>query len=237
MLRGVWVALVLVLATIATGVPAIVLGALAPRRNFVQHAARAWSRVMLAATGARVTSSGALPTLDAPPRIYIANHQSFVDVWALLRILPPTTRFVAKQELRRVPVLGWAMAAGGFIFVDRSNRTRAIHSLRAAAETIRAGRSVLMFAEGTRTRDGRLQPFKRGPFHLALEARVPVVPVAITGSWRILPPDSWRVRPGAVHVEFLAPIEVLGYLPDDVAGLLACVHAALRARVEAPPTV
>jgi len=235
MLRGVWVALVLVLATIAAGIPAIVLGALWPRRDYVQHAARAWSRAMLAATGARVEWVGVARTRDETPKVYIANHQSFVDVWALLRILPSRTRFVAKQELRHVPVLGWAMAAGGFIFVDRSNRSRAIHSLRAAAETIRAGRSVLMFAEGTRTRDGRLQPFKRGPFHLALEARVPVVPVAITGSWLILPPDSWRVRPGPVRVEFLEPIDVLAHLPDDISGLLERVHAALRARVEAAP--
>jgi 1-acyl-sn-glycerol-3-phosphate acyltransferase len=187
---------------------------------------------MLAATGARVEWVGLARTLGPEPRVYIANHQSFVDVWALLRVLPPTTRLVAKHELRRIPVLGWAMAAGGFIFVERQNRARAIHSLRQAAATIRAGRSVLLFAEGTRSRDGRLQPFKRGPFHLALEARVPVVPVAITGSWRILPPDAWRVRPGPVRVEFLAPIDTATLAPEDVSGLAERVREALAARVE-----
>jgi len=234
MLRGIWVALVLVVATIATGVPAILFGPLSPSGDFVLRLARVWSRVMLFATGAKVEWAGLERARGAAPRVYIANHQSFVDVWALLRILPPQTRFVAKQELRRVPVLGWAMAAGGFVFVDRTNRTRAIAGLRAAAETIRAGRSVVLFAEGTRSRDGRLQPFKRGPFHLALEARVPIVPVAITGSWRILAPGSLRVRPGPVRVEFLAPIDPAEHPPGDVAGLLARVEAALRARVEGP---
>ncbi len=232
MLRGVWVALVLVFATIACGVPAILLRPFSPTGDVVLRAASLWARTMLRATGARVEWVGLAPDRPRTPRVYIANHQSFVDVWALLRILGTEARFVAKDELRRVPVLGWAMAAGGFVFVDRSNRARAVAGLRAAAETIRGGRSVVLFAEGTRSRDGRLQPFKRGPFHLALEARVPVVPVAIRGSWRILPPDGLRVCPGPVRVEFLEPIDPSPYLPDDVAGLLRRVETALRARVE-----
>ena len=233
MLRGAWVALVLVLATIAAGVPAMLLGPLTGG-DFVLRAARLWSRVMLRATGARVEWRGLERTRGPGPRVYIANHQSFVDVWALLAVLPVRTRFVAKAELRRVPVLGWAMAAGGFVFVERSNRARAIAGLRAAADTIRSGRSVVLFAEGTRSRDGKLRPFKRGPFHLALEAVVPIVPVAIRGSWRILPPDSLRVRPGPVQVEFLEPIDPAPFRPSDVTGLLGHVETALRTRVELP---
>ena len=105
MLRGVWVALVLVLATIATGVPAILVGPWT-RGDFVLRAARVWARAMLRATGAQVTWLGLERTRGPGPRVYIANHQSFVDVWALLAVLP--ARFVAKAELRRVPVLGWA---------------------------------------------------------------------------------------------------------------------------------
>jgi 1-acyl-sn-glycerol-3-phosphate acyltransferase len=232
MLRGVWVALVLVVATIATGVPAILLRPFSPTGDVVLRAAKLWAHALLRATGARIECSGLDANRPRTPRVYIANHQSFVDVWALLYLLGTEARFVAKDELRRVPVLGWAMSAGGFVFVDRANRARAVASLRAAAATIRGGRSVVLFAEGTRSRDGGLQPFKRGPFHLALEAEVPIVPVAIRGSWRILPPDSLRVRPGPVRVEFLEPIDPKLFRPGDVAGLLARVESVLRARVE-----
>ncbi|HXV78110.1 MAG TPA: lysophospholipid acyltransferase family protein, partial [Candidatus Polarisedimenticolaceae bacterium] len=116
------------------------------------------------------------------------------------------------------------MAAAGFVFVDRRNRTRAMQSLDDAARTIRNGRSVMLFAEGTRSRDGTVQPFKKGPFHLALKAGVPVVPVAIRGSWAILKPRSLVVTPGVVDVRILEPLEVAAWLPDDVQGLLGRVR-------------
>jgi 1-acyl-sn-glycerol-3-phosphate acyltransferase len=226
--RVVFAILVFVGTTLALGLPAILVSLLRPGSDITMRAGRLWSRAMLWTVGARVEYRG-LEQLSAQlPCIYIANHQSSVDIWALVAVLPVPTRFVAKQSLFRVPVLGWAMSAGGFIAIDRGNRTRAIQSLALAAERIRSGRSVVLFPEGTRSSDGRLQPFKKGPFHLALAARVPLVPVAISGSWEVMRPRTARIRPGPVRVEFLPPLAVDAFLPDDHEGLLREVHGRLE---------
>ena len=228
MLRGLWLWAVLILVSIACGIPAALVSAVRPRSDTAMRLARLWSRALLATAGARVEYVGLEHCHDRGPRVFVSNHQSYVDIWALIRVLPLSTRFIAKQELRRVPVIGLAMAVSGFIFVDRADRGRAIDTLQEAAARIRGGRSVMVFAEGTRTRDGLLQPFKKGPFHLALEAGVPIVPVIIHGSWQILRPATLRVRPGSVRVRFLEPVDVRPYRPQDVIGLLQHVHALFR---------
>ena len=232
MLRGMSTLIAVVVLTPLIGIPAILLQLLRPHSHAVARAARLWSRWMLAAVGARVDYDG-LQRIDAGrPYVFIANHQSSVDIWALLAALPLTTRFVAKQELRQVPVIGWALAASGSVFVDRADRNRAIGSLRGAAARIRAGTSVVLFAEGTRSLDGTLQPFKKGPFHVALQARVPVVPIAISGSWNVLPPRSLRVTPGRVRVRLLQPIEVDRWPPDGVDALRGHVYGVVQAGLE-----
>jgi len=232
MLRGVWVLAVLLVATPLFGIPSILINLILRRSNAVAHAARLWSRVMLAAAGARVEYEG-LERIDPDrPYVFIANHQSSVDIWVLMRALPPRMRFAAKAELRKVPVIGWALSASGSIFIDRADRSRAIGSLREAAARIRDGNSVVLFAEGTRSLDGTLQAFKKGPFHVALIAGVPVVPIAISGSWQVLRPGSPRVLPGVVRVRVLEPIEVGPWLPDGVEELRRHVHGAVRAALE-----
>lgn len=232
MIRGIISFIVLAAATVALGIPAILVSLVRPGSDVTMRLGRLWSRIMLTTVGARVRYEG-LEHMEARiPCVYIANHESNVDIWALVRILPAPTRFVAKQSLFRVPVLGWCLTTGGFIPIDRANRGRAIQSLRAAAKKIRGGRPVLLFPEGTRSRDGGLQPFKKGPFHLALQAGVPVVPVAISGSHRVMPPRSVRVRPGPIRVRFLPPQPVDEFLPDDYQGLLDRMHGILGQALE-----
>lgn len=232
MLRGLYATIVLVLTTSLFGTPAIVLSLLCRGSDATMRFGKLWSRAMLAAVGARVTYRGLEHSYSHIPCIYIANHQSNVDIWALIKALPPRTRFVAKQSIFKIPVLGWAMAAAGFVPIDRSNRNRAVRSLKVAAEKVRSGRPVVLFPEGTRSTIGTMLPFKKGPFHLALQAGVPVVPVAISGSGRILPRRSLRVTPGPVTVSFLPPIEVAEYQPDDHDGLRDRVRAALLQALE-----
>jgi 1-acyl-sn-glycerol-3-phosphate acyltransferase len=234
MLRGLWACVVLVVATLACGIPAAVFSLIAPGSFATMRMGRLWGGAMLRAVGARVRYEGLDAAVAALPCVYISNHQSNVDIWALIRVLPLPTQFVAKQSLFRIPVLGWAMAASGFIPIDRTNRSRAIRSLRAAAQRVRDGRPAVLFAEGTRSKDGRLGRFKKGPFHLALSAGVPVVPVAISGSWSVMPPGSFRVCPGPVRVRFLPRVEVQSFDPEDSAGLMAAVHAAIDAAIEMP---
>ena len=234
MLRGIWLRAVLLVATVALATPVAVLVLLVPRwGDLIVHAGRLWSRALLAASGARVTYHGREHARAHRPCIFIANHQSMVDIWVMLRLVPSNTRFVAKQELFRIPIFGWALATTGCIAVNRANRAEAMRSLDVAAERIRAGRSVVLYPEGTRSRDGSLQPFKKGAFHLALAAGVPVVPVAITGSFAVVPPRTLRVRPGAVDVWVEPPIDVEPFRPGGHEALRDAVQAAIERRFRA----
>jgi 1-acyl-sn-glycerol-3-phosphate acyltransferase len=236
MLRGIWVRCVLLVMTVLLATPVAILVLLVPRwGNLVVHAGRLWSRSLLAASGARVTYHGLEHASKRDPCIFIANHQSVVDVWAMLCLVPPNTRFVAKRELFRIPIFGWALAATGCVPIDRGNRASAIRSLGVAAQRIRDGRSVVLFPEGSRSLDGTLGPFKKGAFHLAVRAGVPVVPVAITGSFDVVPPRTLRVAPGAVEVFVESPIDVTPFLPDDHQGLAALVRRTIARRFRGLP--
>jgi 1-acyl-sn-glycerol-3-phosphate acyltransferase len=162
----------------------------------------------------------------------LANHQSIVDIWVILSFVPPNTRFVAKQELFRIPIFGWALRATGCVPINRGNRTEAIRGLEVAAERIRAGRSVVLFPEGSRSRDGSLGAFKKGAFYLSLQAGVPVVPVAINGSFDVVPPGTIRVRPGPVHVFVEPAVDVEPFRPEDQAGLMNLVHRTIARRFD-----
>jgi len=233
MLRGIWAFFTLGVVSVALSLPVVVILPLVPRWNHLPMVmARLWSRIMLRVVGARVTYHDPHDALGRSKCVFIANHCSNVDIWALARVLPLGSRFVAKQELFRVPVLGWAMAASGFISIDRSNRAEAIRSLRQAAEKVRAGPPVILFPEGTRSRDGRLKPFKKGAFHLAMQAGVPLIPVAIKGTFQIMPPGSLRVRPGPVDVFFEQAVDVTGHEPERSDRLSQTVRAAIARRLD-----
>jgi len=232
LLRGVWALVVLAVVTPLCGIPSAVISLVHRGSDVTMRLGRIWSRSMLWATGARVRYEGLDRAAATLPCIYISNHQSNVDIWALIAVLPVQTRFVAKQSLFRIPALGWAMSASGFIPIDRTNRSRAIRSLRAAAARIRDGRPVVLFPEGTRSLDGRLGEFKKGPFHLALRAGVPIVPIAIGGSGRVLPSGTIRCRPGPVAVRFLESIDVGKFASDDHDGLRRVVRGAIAAKLD-----
>jgi 1-acyl-sn-glycerol-3-phosphate acyltransferase len=230
-LRGIWAACVLIVASVGLALPATLVTLLSPRgSNAVIHAGKLWSRIMLRAVGARVSYHDLGRAREHLPCIFIANHQSMIDIWVMFAVIPPPTRFVAKRELFRIPIFGWALASCGCIPIDRANRGEAIRSLRAAAEQIRSGRSVVLYPEGSRSQDGVLRPFKKGAFHLALQAGVPIVPVVITGSHRALPPRSLRVRPGPVDVHLEPPVDPRAFAPDDHDGLLEAVRAVFLRR-------
>lgn len=235
MLRGIWVRCVLLVMTVLMATPVLILVLLVPRwGNLVIHAGRLWSRTLLAAAGARVRYHGLQRAHAHAPCIFIANHQSIVDVWVMLSLVPPNTRFVAKQELFRIPLFGWALAATGCVSINRGNRREAIRSLRQAAARIHDGRSVVLFPEGSRSLDGRLGRFKKGAFHLAVRAGVPVVPVAIAGSFDVVPPRSLRVTPGPVDVFIEPPVDVTPFRPEDYDGLLAQVRRTIERRFHDP---
>src|SRR5262249_1544668 len=149
--------------------------------------------------------------------ILMSNHQSLVDIAAIILTLPRTQswRFVAKRELTRIPIFGWILVLSGHVIIDRGNRERAVASLRRAAEIIRAGTTVIVFPEGSRSPNGNLRTFKSGPFHLAIEAQVPIVPVTVSGSQRITPKGRLIVHHGVVKIAYGKPIPTRGVSLED----------------------
>ena len=222
MTRALWYLLTLSAATLWFG-GRMILAALigVPHRpgGLYDRSPRGWADVLLRTNGIRVSSAGEQQGAAAGPVVYAVNHLSFVDVWAVLAVVPGQVRFVAKQELAWIPFLGQALRAGSHIFIDRKDLLAAKVSYERAAGAIRSGLSALIFVEGTRARDGQLQPFKKGAFVLAIAAQVPVVPVWIEGTYGILPKGSIRLRPAPVTVRFGPPISTEGLEYDDRDGL------------------
>ncbi|HVE81618.1 MAG TPA: lysophospholipid acyltransferase family protein [Myxococcales bacterium] len=174
-----------------------------------------WAPVLLWSGNARLEVHGREHVNARRPTLYISNHQSTADIPVLFMAIPVNLRFVAKKQLAWVPLLGWYMVAAGYIFVDRGNRSKAIASLERAARKIRRGISLIMYAEGTRSEDGRILPFKKGPFALALKAGVAVCPVTIEGTARVMPKNRWTITPGTIKVKIGAPIDTSTYGPDE----------------------
>ncbi len=184
---------------------------------------RIWSPVLLWAGGAQYTVRGLEKADFTKPAIYVCNHQSTLDIPALFAALPVNLRLVAKEQLKYVPVLGWYMSMAKFVFVDRSNHKKAVRSLELAAQRIRGGISIGMFAEGTRSDDRSVMPFKKGPFAVAMKAGVPVVPVVIEGSGNLMPKNSWNITPGPVTVMLGEPIDPKQF-GDDREALMKAVR-------------
>jgi 1-acyl-sn-glycerol-3-phosphate acyltransferase len=190
---------------------------------------RRWIGWIFATCGIRVRVEGLERIRATPAAIYMSNHQSVIDIGAIVLSLPVSWRFVAKKELTYIPFFGWALALSDQIVIDRGNRRRSVESLRRAAERVRAGANVIIFPEGTRSPDGSLQPFKSGGFHLALDAQVPVVPVTVSGSRRLTPKRSLQVRSGSVKVVYGTPIPTVGMTVKDRERLKVAVADAIRA--------
>lgn len=225
-MRTLLTVIVVVLATVVLG-PVVLLAALFRVRDrpggVYEWCMHRWARLGCRAAGIRVQLHD--PVHADPPDggvVYIANHVSWADVLALAANLDRYS-FVAKRELRKIPVFGAAAAAAGIVFLDRENRKQAFESYGEAAEHVRGGKSVVVYPEGTRGRDYPLRPFKKGPFVLAIAAQAPIVPTVIYGSREVLPRGSYRVHAGVIHVHFLEPIPTAGLGYDSRGELMTRV--------------
>lgn len=169
--------------------------------------AKIWSRIILAIFNIKVKTSGLENIAEKRNYIYISNHASAMDIPALICAIPDQIRFLAKQELGKIPLWGWLLKHGGYILIDRKNPKRAIKSIQKAIEKIKNGVSVLVFAEGTRSIDGKLLPFKRGGFMLAIKSNTPIVPVTILGSHKIMQKHKLEINPGMIEILIDKPIQ------------------------------
>lgn len=199
-----------------------------------QHAcAKMWSWLILKISGIRVRVEG---LEHADPRriaIYCVNHQSAMDIPVLYANLPVQFRFVAKRSLFNLPFMGWHMRRSGHIPVDRDHPHEAMKSMKKVAQEIREGKSVLLFPEGHRSRNGQLLPFKAGSFYIAILAGVPVVPITVNGTSYVLEADTYHVRAGPTEIIVHPPISTEGLTLHDVDALSQKVKDAIGSRLAA----
>jgi 1-acyl-sn-glycerol-3-phosphate acyltransferase len=206
-----------------------IISVLFDRTGSAYHSiARRWARLALRIFGVKVHFVGLENLENGKTYVYVSNHASMFDIPAVIGSIPDEVRIVFKKELSYVPIWGWALAVGHYISIDRFSAKDAMKSLDEAAEKIRQGASVLLFAEGTRTKTGKLQPFKRGAFSLAAKSGIPVVPLTINNSFNILPKGSLRIRPADISLIVDTPIPTTSIdgKADEVR-LMEAVRAAI----------
>ena len=219
----VWVAL--------AGPPSLLAAYLTGRVRHLFVLGRFGAKTARQILGIRVVVEGLDQVDGQRPTVYCINHLSNVDVLVFEFVLPkcPNLRAMYKAELARLPILGKVVRTAGFVPVERANRDRAIEAVDEAVEALRAGASFLLAPEGTRSRTGDLQPFKKGAFVMAIKAQVPVVPIALIGPDVAMPRGRWYVTPTTVRIRFGTPIPTAGLTLDDRDRLAAQAWEAMSA--------
>jgi 1-acyl-sn-glycerol-3-phosphate acyltransferase len=220
--------------TIVLGAASIVSSLFDRRGHFAHGCARAWSWLILKTTRVRVTVQGLERLQPDTTYVFVSNHQSHYDTPVVFSSLPYQLRIIAKASLARFPVLGWHLRRGGHLFVDRKHPDRA-GILRRWRSLVSDGLSLIIYAEGTRSADGRVARFKAGSFLLAIEAGLPVVPLAIIGTRRVMPKGRLRTEPADVTLVIHDPIqprEVESPTVNDAKALASRVHDLVARSVE-----
>ena len=218
-----WILLITLVLATAT----IIIATLTRRQRLAHRIAQTWARLILWGGRIRVTVIGAEHLAGQSAFILMPNHQSHFDIPVLLGCLGTEFRWLAKAELFKIPIFGRAMRGCGYISIDRSNRDSAFASIGQAAEAIHGRVSVLIFPEGTRSPDGILLPFKKGGFVLAVDSGVPILPIGIHGTRRILPKNGLLVDPGPVQLVIQPPIPTDGYRRENKEALMGQVYRSL----------
>jgi 1-acyl-sn-glycerol-3-phosphate acyltransferase len=223
------------LYTLVLGAASIASSLFDSSGHFAHRCARAWSWLILKTTGVRVSVEGLDRVVRGTTYVFVSNHQSIYDIPVIFASLPFQLRIIAKESLSRFPVLGWHLRRGGHLFVDRRRPDRA-GILRRWRALVSDGLSLIIFAEGTRSPDGHVASFKAGSFLLAIEARLPVVPVAVVGTRAVMPKGRLRTEPADVALMVFDPIQppaIESPTARDAKAFADRVHAIVAATVEA----
>jgi 1-acyl-sn-glycerol-3-phosphate acyltransferase len=224
---------VIAMITVPAALLTILGGLFDPHGKHVYGISRIWSRTLLKVCGISLKITG-LSHIDPKQRyVFMVNHQSNIDIPVLIEgLFAFQLRWLAKKELLWVPLFGWAMWAAKHVTVNRSDRSDALESLKKAKERIASGISLVFFPEGTRSPDGRLLPFKRGGFWVAVKTQTPVVPITIDGSGALLPKGDWRIRRGEIHITVGEPLLVENYRPGKLLALSNQVRNIIAKQLE-----
>ena len=232
-MRAVFVLAVMFVNTVWMGLTVIIASALRVRnaRWIFDGLPRLWCKAILRAAGVKLNIHGLEHVPRNEARIYVVNHVSWFDVFALASYLP-RYRFIAKKELFKIPIFGPAARATAGIEIDRANRKAAFQAYEVAARDVKEGLSVVVYPEGTRGHTYALRPFKKGPFVLAVAAHVPIVPTIIHGTIEIQPKGSFRIRPGVIDIYHLEPIPTEGLTYADRDALMQTVWNRMAEALE-----
>jgi len=215
MLRTIWAAVAAVFVTIPIASSVIVLAFFSSSAGVIDWMIRLWARLLVAAAGIDLHIENA-EALDPSRRyILVANHYSYYDIPCILAAVPQPIRFMAKVSLFKIPIFGWSLARAGFIPIDRKNRRTAVKSFDLAAERIRRGNTIVIFPEEGRSRNREMRPFQRGAFLLAIKSELPVVPMAIDGTYEVFGVGAKRIKPGRVTLKVGTPIATEGATLKD----------------------
>jgi len=228
-LRAVATVVFIAVATSLGSLYGLILRLFDPSGDRVVDLARAWAGWVVSFAGVKIQVEIRGKLDPAQPYVFMANHASSLDIWAMFRVVPRRIRMIAKKQLSRIPLFGWVMWAGRFIFIDRQNGVAARRSIDEAVRRVHDGESVVIYPEGTRTRDGKLGCFKKGGFHLAVKAGVPIVPVALRGTRELMPRKSLLLRSGTMKAIIGEPVPTQGLSEEERANLSEKVRSIVEA--------
>lgn len=227
MVRSILLVMVGVAVTAFMSCCCVVFAYMTREENSIHKVASIWAKILLKLTNTRTEIVGAENILLGKPQIFLANHQSDFDILIVLGHLPSQFRWIVKKELFHIPIFGKAMRNAGYIEIDRQHHERAMQSLDIAARKIREGKSVMSFPEGTRSKDGKIKPFKQGMFYLAIKSGVPIVPISIIGAGDIMPKRSLQIKPGKIIMVIDSPIDVSNYSSENRQELIDLVQTVI----------
>ena len=234
-MRSVVAAIVFVIVTIVMSVLSIPAAVIDRTGRSYLWLARIWSKIFLLLFGVKLKVIGAENIRKGIPTVYVANHASYADAPAVLAAVPDNVRLMFRDSLTRIPIWGWALRLSPFLLISRTNATKAKASLENATRVIRSGAAVLLFPEGTRTADGEVQSFKRGAFKIAIESGAQVIPVAIIGTFELLPRTetlpNWG-RPIEIRIGAPIKLEIGSEGRAAEIQLAALAEESLRALIE-----
>lgn len=224
----------LLVLTTAIGSTLVVILSLTFRaRRLCYYIAMAWARSLIWITPVRLYIKGKEHVEKGHSYIVVANHQSYYDIPSMYGFAGLDLKFVMKKELKRVPFLGQGVATMGHVFVDRSDRQQAIDSINASVKRLDPGESVIIYPEGTRSRTGEVQEFRKGAFRLAINTGLPILPISVAGTYRIQPPDTLQLLPGKAGLKIHPPIDVKGRTEEDIPELMQeCRERIVRGKKE-----
>ena len=210
MLRSLWVILAALLLTIPCGMLVLIIAVVKSTSPMIDSVIHFWARWLVRSAGIDLRIEHVDRIQGDKRYILIANHHSYFDIPCILAAVPQPIRFMAKASLFQIPIFGWAIGRAGFIPVDRKDRRKAVKSFELAAQRIRQGNTIVIFPEEGRSRERTMRPFQRGAFLLSLKAGLPIVPLAVDGTYDVFRVGARRITPGVVTIRVGTPIDTEG---------------------------